>query len=513
MPSPSEASKGGIISSAYEAVVDSPSPAGQSQTRCRALGVETDIASSSGGLRKWGMAQQRRPAGEMRSTFLAEAEHHLRTLDSDELRLVMRLHLLFAEELVLTDSQVLNNQAFRTLVSADSADHSLEPLFESGALKVALRDGRGLAEIAAEQRQRQVVGTPAPRYAARLESMSASSTLSWDVGKAATSFKEHVLWTLSDLESKSGIDLALRDSVVSWISEQEVLYFTDLRTHLNGIDGGDSAAVIDRLVAYEYGRTVPRLCGLYVAEGSDLQSPTDYFGVGEDQLELAGRSNAKAIWGLRPSVLSGLPISVFLEARNLKATRELSDLVQARQVATAPAVIPLGDVTAQLARASLDRDRPSDAQGVDRAGAAERAKARKIDDRIAELVWEIVETLDDVARVHSYRSDYSLEQLSVSMRLRVSPAELGGNSLTLMELVQNTLTAGIGTVLGVGPLLSLVFAGSGIYGSSVQDKQARQDRARNELRNLAARSGIERRAYFPVNSESVVSRRLVPPLG
>lgn len=448
---------------------------------------------------------------EMRSAFLLEAEHHLHSQDRARLRLIILLHLLFAEELVLTDSQVLNNKEFRALASPEAGDQSLIPLFEEGALRVAVRNGRSLAEIAEDQRSRQVQDSAPAAYASRLDMSASPRSIEWDLARASEGFKEHALWRLEDLGSASGADLWFRDKVVEWIKRQERLYYNDLRTYLAQQPLTPSNRLIDQLVANEYGRTIPRLCGLYIAEEGDAQSPADYFGVGEDQPELVEFGASRALRGLRPSILGNLPIDVFLEARNLAAVRELSRQFELRQTITSYPLVPLGNIEDRLEDVlSSDRDHVEVGDRFHAGFDTTPVGLSKIDENIRQLVLDIVEVLDDVARVRTRLPEYSPEGLSVSMRFRMSLKDVYENSFALIEFVAGAITSGVAATLG-HPLISLALAASSIYGTSLADKKAREAEARRILHRQAEESGVEVRGHFPASAGTPLSRRVVPP--
>ncbi|MFE3505589.1 hypothetical protein ACFXPX_09605 [Kitasatospora sp. NPDC059146] len=277
------------------------------------------------------MGTESPPAGAER-IYLSDVEPHAAApIDrASDLRSRVLLHVLFADALLIGDSQSLNNRYFRALVSAEEARQvpwaeegaelpDLAPLLESGRIRVAVRAGRTLREIRDDHRRRNVTNVPEPGYVARLTAMSAAHAVGYDGTAVAARFKAGVLARIdvAGRHATGGTRTALEDAR-SWIADQQPFDYKALRDWLDKYrvkDPGSSAELIlalqsvDEWAGESYRRALPGVLDVGMA------GPRD----GSGTLSAARSRRIVEEAGL-PAVLldnlllSQLPLEVVLEA-------------------------------------------------------------------------------------------------------------------------------------------------------------------------------------------------------
>src|SRR4051794_21388854 len=109
------------------------------------------------------------------SVYLADAEPHdpQAPRTGTELRARLMLHLIFAERLVIGDSQALNSKPLRELLrgasGSDAPGSDILSLLSVGELVIARRSHSTLEELREEHAGRNVFNTPSREYAALLD--------------------------------------------------------------------------------------------------------------------------------------------------------------------------------------------------------------------------------------------------------------------------------------------------------------------------------------------------------
>ncbi|MEU6896306.1 hypothetical protein ABZ934_32125 [Streptomyces sp. NPDC046557] len=178
--------------------------------------------------------------------YLSDVEPHAAApIDrASDLRSRVLLHVLFADTLLIGDSQSLNNKYFRALVSPQEAERvekasagavlpDLAPLLEEGRICVARRAGYTLRSIRDEHATKNVENVPSPDYADQLDAMTAAHIVPYEGQVVAAAFKSGVLHRLElGLQPAQGDTRAVLDAALLWARDQEVLYYKSLRDWL-----------------------------------------------------------------------------------------------------------------------------------------------------------------------------------------------------------------------------------------------------------------------------------------
>lgn len=192
------------------------------------------------------MNEESLTTGEER-IFLSDVEPHAATpIDrAPDLRSRVLLHVLFADTLLIGDSQSLNNKYFRALVSGREAQEvenaaagtvlaDLAPLLEAGRIRVARRAGYTLQRIRDEHAAKHVDNVPSPAYVDQLEAMAAEHFVPYEGKVVEAAFKSGVLHRLElGLQQARGDTRAVLDAALLWARDQEVLYYKSLRDWLD----------------------------------------------------------------------------------------------------------------------------------------------------------------------------------------------------------------------------------------------------------------------------------------
>lgn len=179
--------------------------------------------------------------------YLSDVEPHAAApIDgAPDLRSRVLLHVLFADTLLIGDSQSLNNKYFRALVSPQEAEvgenaaagavlPDLAPLLEEGRIRVARRAGYTLRKIRDEHATKSVDNVPSPDYADQLDAMTAAHIVPYEGQVVAAAFKSGVVHRLEvGLQQAQGDTRAVLDAALMWSSDQEVLYYKSLRDWLD----------------------------------------------------------------------------------------------------------------------------------------------------------------------------------------------------------------------------------------------------------------------------------------
>ncbi|MFI9360535.1 hypothetical protein ACIG5E_05675 [Kitasatospora sp. NPDC053057] len=272
------------------------------------------------------------PPSSAERIYLSDVEPHAAApIDrASDLRSRVLLHVLFADALLIGDSQSLNNKYFRALVSAEESRHvpwsaggaalpDLAPLLESGRIRVALREGQTLHGIRDDHKRRSVENVPEPAYVAQLTEMSAAHSVSYDGTAVAARFKAGVLARIDAAGrcATGGTRTALEDAR-SWIRDQQPFDYKALKDWLGKYrvkDPGSSAELIlalqsvDEWAGESYRRALPGVLDVGMAgprDGSGTMSAARSRRIVEE-------TGLPAVM-LDNLLLSQLPLEVTLEA-------------------------------------------------------------------------------------------------------------------------------------------------------------------------------------------------------
>ncbi|MFD3555729.1 hypothetical protein ACFWWA_27065 [Streptomyces goshikiensis] len=272
------------------------------------------------------------PAVSAERIYLSDVEPHAAApIDrASDLRSRVLLHVLFADTLLIGDSQSLNNKYFRALVSAEESRHvqwsagssalpDLAQLLESGRLRVALREGKTLHGIRDDHRGRNVENVPEPAYVAQLTAMSAAHSVPYNGTAVAAGFKAGVLARIDAVSRDvTGGTRTVLDDARSWVEDQQPFDYKALKDWLGRYrakNRGGSADLIlalqsvDEWAGESYRRALPSVLDIGMAGPRDGSGaiPADR---SRRIMEEAGLPAAM----LDNLLLSQLPLEVLLEA-------------------------------------------------------------------------------------------------------------------------------------------------------------------------------------------------------
>ncbi|MGW2784585.1 hypothetical protein ACWC3X_25500 [Streptomyces populi] len=266
--------------------------------------------------------------------FLSETEHHGSPVtDPEGLRARIVQHALFAERLVITDSQVLHNAALRSLLGGRTPSSAewradLAELIRSDMLVVVRRDSASsFREIRDEHEARGVNDVPAEEYAELMDEITEGHVVPYSVDRASELFRRRTANRLAELIGPPDDDYArtLR-SAVEWIRGQDPLYYNSLRgwieerraTHRDTSEVALEA--VERSANWSFRTTLPAVLEMPVAWGA-VRTPATVALQGEAP---PGES-ALPGYALNPYVLARLPAGVVNEAVGLESRKVVVD--------------------------------------------------------------------------------------------------------------------------------------------------------------------------------------------
>ncbi|MEY2248857.1 hypothetical protein AB8A21_39050 [Streptomyces sp. BF23-18] len=273
-------------------------------------------------------------AGNSTHVFLSETEHHGSSVtDPKGLRARIVQHALFAERLVITDSQVLHNAALRSLLDGRTPSSvewraDLAELIRSGMLVVVRRESaRSLREIRDEHEARNVSSVPTEEYAELMDEITEGHIVPYSVDRASERFKTRTTDRLSELIGPPDDDYArtLR-SAVEWIHGQDPLYYNSLRAWIEErrATRRDTSEValeaVERSANWSFRTALPSVLEIPVAWGA-VRTPTTVALQGEASRE----ESTLPGYALNPYVLARLPAGVVNEAVGLESRKVVVD--------------------------------------------------------------------------------------------------------------------------------------------------------------------------------------------
>jgi hypothetical protein len=297
-----------------------------------------------------------------------------------DLRARVVLHVLFADTLLIGDSQSLNNKYFRSLLSTEEAeqvelehlfDHTapladpitaalatplsdLTPLLDQGYIRVARRVGCTLRELRDVLAAKGVDNAAGPAYAAFLDDLTHAHAVDYDGVMVSAAFKAGVLLRVeAGVEARTGDARAVLHDLRDWAEEQRPLDYKALRDRLFGIRARFPAASADVLSALtsvdqwageSYRQALPEVLD------AGLGSPCDVPDLLPERrshrvLRLTGLPSAM----LNEFLLSRLPVDVLLEALGQPARNALVGELSALRRGIAPDTALLGAAATEFA--------------------------------------------------------------------------------------------------------------------------------------------------------------------
>ncbi|MFE4700299.1 hypothetical protein ACFRIC_24845 [Streptomyces sp. NPDC056738] len=240
---------------------------------------------------------------------------------------------LFAERLVVTDSQVLLNVALRSLLDGRTPSTrewraDLAELISSGMLVVVRRDAAGsFREIRDDHEARGVGDVPTEEYAELMDEITEGHITPYSVDKVSERFKRRTADRLTELIGPPDDSYArtLR-AAVEWIHGQDPLYYNSLRRWIeerrtaHRESSEVALAAVERSANWAYRTSLPAELEIPVAWGAQ-RTPSTVALQGDaprGDLTLPG-------YVLNPYVLARLPAGVVNEAVGLESRKVVVD--------------------------------------------------------------------------------------------------------------------------------------------------------------------------------------------
>jgi hypothetical protein len=272
--------------------------------------------------------------GNRTHVFLSETEHHgSRLTDPQALRARIVQHALFAERLIITDSQVLNNAALRSLLDSQAPDASawradLVDLIRSGMLVIARRDSaNSFREIRDGHKARNVKDVPSEAYADFIDEATEGHLSLYSADTVSQRFKARTIDRLSELIGPPDDSYSRTlSAAVEWIQNQDPLYYNSLREWIENRQAShqETSAValetVERAANWSFRTSLPAVLQTPVAWGA-LHTPSTIALQGDtprDESILPG-------YQLNPFVLARIPAAVVNEAVGLESRKVVVD--------------------------------------------------------------------------------------------------------------------------------------------------------------------------------------------
>ena len=230
------------------------------------------------------------PPYDGESVYLADAEPHLPEpfRAAADLRARVILHVLFADKLVLGDSQSLNNPYFRELLTTESGrPYDLAVLIHDGFLRIARRNNySSFLAIRNQHKGENVKNVPSPQYAEWLDEITQDHLIQYDGNKVAARFKSGVLELLAkELARSDGLQKTVLREAQKWAKEQDPLKYNDVRNWQAKYPDRTTAAllalrIVEERTSLSYRSALPITLHAAVADrrsvlGLELRNRTD----------------------------------------------------------------------------------------------------------------------------------------------------------------------------------------------------------------------------------------------
>jgi hypothetical protein len=256
--------------------------------------------------------------------YLADAEPHLPEpfRAAADLRARVILHVLFADALVLGDSQSLNNPFLRRLLTTETIQpHDLAALLQNGHLRIARRSSApSFLAIRDDHAKREVDNVPSPEYAEWLDEVTSGHLIRYDGTAVATRFKTGLCRLL---EQKASVSEGLQQIVLrqarDWVQEQKILFYKGVRDWRDAYPDRTTAAllalrIVEESASEAYRSALPSTLNAAVADRGSV------LGLGlQDRTRVAELRLPATL--LSVSALSEVPIEIVQETLLLQSRR------------------------------------------------------------------------------------------------------------------------------------------------------------------------------------------------
>ncbi|MEU0936900.1 MULTISPECIES: hypothetical protein [unclassified Embleya] len=328
----------------------------------------------------------------------------------DDLRARVVLHVLFADTLLIGDSQSLNNKYFRSLLSAEEAERvrgerpfrdvapladplppaasaplsDLTPLLDRGHIRVARRLGSTLRELRDVLAAKGVENAAEPGYAAFLDDLTREHAVDYDGVMVSAAFKAGVLLRVeAGAEARTGDARAVLGDLRAWAQEQRPLDYKALRDRLATVRAGfpeasadvvSALTQVDKWAGESYRHALPEVLDAGLASPRDLPDLLPQ-SRSHRVLRLSGLPSAM----LDETLLARLPVDVLLEALDQPARTALVGELGALRRGLAPDTALLGDAAGEFAAWMSSAFTRLFAHSDDLAGARLRAERREME--------------------------------------------------------------------------------------------------------------------------------------
>ncbi len=266
--------------------------------------------------------------------YLADAEPHLPEpfRAAADLRARVILHVLFADTLVLGDSQSLNNPYLRELLTTESGrPYDLAALINDGFLRIARRNNfASFLAIRNNHAERNVKNVPSPQYAEWLDEITSDHLIHYDGNEVADRFKSGVCDLLEKEAVRSdGLQKTVLRQAQEWVRTQDPLNYNDVRNWQAAYRDRSTAAllalrIVEESTSLAYRSALPSTLHAAVADRRSVL-----------RLELRNRTDLAELrlppTLLSVSTLSKIPIEVIQETLLLPSRQvALRELVRIR---------------------------------------------------------------------------------------------------------------------------------------------------------------------------------------
>ncbi len=263
--------------------------------------------------------------------YLADAEPHLPEpfRAAADLRARVVLHVLFADSLVLGDSQSLNNPYLRHLLTTDAIrPRDLAALLRDGYLRVARRSSvPSFLDIRNNHAERGVDHVPSPEYAEWLDEITNDHLVRYDGTEVTARFKSGLCTLLErEAEGCDGLQHAVLRQARDWVQAQDNLLYKGVRDWQNAYPDRSTAVllalrIVEECTSSAYRSALPSALNAAVADRRSV------LGVGlHDRTGIAELRLPATL--LSVSALSEVPVEVIQETLLLQsrqtALRELA---------------------------------------------------------------------------------------------------------------------------------------------------------------------------------------------
>jgi hypothetical protein len=256
--------------------------------------------------------------------YLADAEPHLPEpfRAAADLRARVVLHALFADSLILGDSQTLNNPYLRQLLTTEAVQsRDLAALMEAGHLRLARRSSvPSFLAIRDDHAERGVDNVPSRAYAEWLDEITADHLVTYEIAEVTARFKSGLCARLEEKAAGSDqVQQAVLLQARDWVTEQDNLLYKGIRDWQDAYPDRRPAALL-ALRAVEESTSLAYRSALPITLNAAVADRRSVLGIGpHDSTGLAELQLPATL--LSVSALSEVPIEVIQETLALQPRR------------------------------------------------------------------------------------------------------------------------------------------------------------------------------------------------